>query len=51
VGSIVGISLIAMKRIVPDTQIPFGPYLAVAGWITLLWGDQLVRFYSNLLQF
>jgi leader peptidase (prepilin peptidase)/N-methyltransferase len=51
VGSIVGISLIAMKRIVPDTQIPFGPYLAAAGWITLLWGDQLVRFYSNLLQF
>ena len=24
--------------------IPFGPYLAIAGWITLLWGDSITRW-------
>ena len=31
-----------------STQIPFGPYLAAAGWMTLLWGDDLMRFYFSL---
>lgn len=30
--------------------IPFGPYLAVAGWISLLWGQQIIHQYFNLLQ-
>jgi len=30
------------------TQIPFGPYLAAAGWMTLLWGETLMRFYFSL---
>ncbi|MGD8430510.1 MAG: prepilin peptidase, partial [Ectothiorhodospiraceae bacterium] len=25
--------------------IPFGPYLAAAGWIAMLWGEQLVNAY------
>ena len=50
VGSIVGISMILLKKNERGTQIPFGPYLAIAGWMTLLWGDELMRFYSNLLQ-
>ncbi len=28
-----------------NTAIPFGPYLAAAGWIALLWGDQLIAAY------
>ena len=51
VGAIVGISMILLKKTERDTQIPFGPYLAAAGWITLLWGDQMMRFYGSLLQF
>ena len=50
VGAIVGISMILLKKNERDTQIPFGPYLAAAGWMTLLWGDQLMLFYTNLLQ-
>lgn len=51
VGAIVGISMILIKKTGRETQIPFGPYLAAAGWMTLLWGDQIMRFYGNLLQF
>src|SRR5207237_10151752 len=38
VGSIVGISLIVTRRLGHATPIPFGPYLAGAGLITLFWG-------------
>ena len=31
------------------TPIPFGPYLAGAGWIALLWGDRLVGLYERML--
>ena len=48
VGAVIGISMIVMKITERGTQIPFGPYLAAAGWMTLLWGDQLMRFYFSL---
>jgi leader peptidase (prepilin peptidase)/N-methyltransferase len=48
VGAIVGITMILLKRSTRATQIPFGPYLAAAGWITLLYGEQLNRFYFSL---
>jgi len=48
VGAIVGISLILIMgrdRLLP---IPFGPYLAAAGWISLIWGDQLLSMYIGV---
>ena len=48
VGAIIGITMILLKKTERGTQIPFGPYLAAAGWITLLWGDELMRFYTSL---
>ena len=50
VGAVVGISMILLKVTERGTQIPFGPYIAAAGWITLIWGDELMRFYANLFQ-
>ena len=47
-GAIVGISMIVLKITERGTQIPFGPYLAAAGWMTLLWGETLMRFYFSL---
>src|SRR5207344_1363475 len=41
VGAVVGIALIVLKRHGRDVPIPFGPYLAAAGWIALMWGPQL----------
>ncbi len=49
VGAIVGISMIALKKTKRGTQIPFGPYLAAAGWISLLYGEQLNKFYFSIL--
>jgi leader peptidase (prepilin peptidase)/N-methyltransferase len=50
VGAVVGISMILLKITERGTQIPFGPYLAAAGWMALLWGDELMRFYASLFQ-
>jgi len=49
VGTVVGITMILLKKTDRATQIPFGPYLAGAGWLTLLWGPQLLQFYFSIL--
>jgi leader peptidase (prepilin peptidase)/N-methyltransferase len=47
VGAIVGIAMMVIKRRGRDIPIPFGPYLAAAGWIALLWGDTLMARYMG----
>ena len=49
VGAIVGIALIVLARGGRDIPIPFGPYLAAAGFIALLWGQDLMRLYLNFI--
>jgi len=49
VGAIIGIALLSVQGKDKATPIPFGPYLAIAGWITLLWGNQLQSAYFNLI--
>ena len=50
VGAVAGISLMLLRRHQQGNPIPFGPYLAMAGWIALLWGDAITRWYlQNLL--
>ena len=29
------------------TPIPFGPYLAIAGWLVFFWGDRMVDAYMR----
>lgn len=41
VGSAVGIGLIALRGRDRNIPISFGPYLAGAGWLTLVWGEAL----------
>ena len=45
VGAIVGLALLGLRRAQTSTPIPFAPYLAIAGWIALLWGGQITTFY------
>jgi leader peptidase (prepilin peptidase) / N-methyltransferase len=45
VGAIIGSAWLAMKGRDRATPIPFGPYLAIAGWIVFMWGGDLVDAY------
>ncbi|HEY5654417.1 MAG TPA: A24 family peptidase [Woeseiaceae bacterium] len=47
VGAIVGIALIVLQGRDRSTPIPFGPYLAAAGWIGMMWGQQIVTGYLD----
>jgi leader peptidase (prepilin peptidase)/N-methyltransferase len=49
VGAIIGISLIVIGKNERNKPIPFGPYLAAAGWLALLWGKEMNHWYLNLL--
>ena len=49
VGAVVGISMIAFCRHERSVPIPFGPYLAAAGWITLLYGEVIKNTYIELM--
>ena len=45
VGAVVGVTLILFRGRDRQLPIPFGPYLAAAGWIAMLWGDHIIRGY------
>ncbi|MFT4925559.1 MAG: leader peptidase (prepilin peptidase)/N-methyltransferase [Phenylobacterium sp.] len=45
VGAIFGVFIIYQQKKGKNTPIPFGPYIAIAGWIALLWGDPIIDFY------
>jgi leader peptidase (prepilin peptidase)/N-methyltransferase len=48
VGAIVGSIWLAAKGRDRATPIPFGPYLAAAGWIVFFWGQSMVDAYMRL---
>jgi leader peptidase (prepilin peptidase)/N-methyltransferase len=48
VGAVVGIVLIWLARRGREVPIPFGPYLAAAGFIALVYGDEIVRRFLPL---
>ncbi len=47
VGAIIGTSMIIFVKRDKNIPIPFGPYLAIAGWVALLWGDQINSLYLS----
>jgi len=48
VGAVVGIGLIALRGHRRSAPIPFGPFLAAAGWLVMMWGQRLVGSYLGL---
>ncbi len=48
VGAIIGVGMIALRGHDRNIPIPFGPYLAMAGWIALVWGNQLIDAYLGV---
>ena len=45
VGTLVGVTLIISRRLAQGVPIAFGPYLAAAGWIALLAGEEINARY------
>ena len=48
VGALTGLALIVLRRHDRGVPIPFGPFLAAAGWLALMWGPAWVRDYLGL---
>ncbi|MDQ7090048.1 MAG: A24 family peptidase [Methylococcales bacterium] len=45
VGAVAGILMMIFTRHNHNSPIPFGPYLATAGWLALIWGEDINQFY------
>lgn len=45
VGVVLAFALIAFRRHQAQNPLPFGPYLAIAGWIAMVWGDSIISAY------
>ena len=50
-GTVVAVVLMLTRRFDRRVPVSFGPFLAVAGWLVLLWGQQLTDGYVRLLAF
>ena len=48
VGAVIGVSMIVFKKHNRSTPIPFGPYLAIAGWIAFMWGNDINQLWLNI---
>ena len=44
-GALVGTCLILFHSHDRHKPIPFGPYLAIAGWAALVWGNEILLTY------
>jgi leader peptidase (prepilin peptidase)/N-methyltransferase len=49
VGAVLGVILVLFRGRDKNIPIPFGPYLAAAGWLSLLWGHEIIHRYFSLL--
>jgi len=47
VGASVGIAMVVARSRDRRAPIPFGPYLAVAGWVALIWGPSILDAYLD----
>lgn len=49
VGAMIAVSMVLVKNHKLSQPIPFGPYLAAAGWLALIGGEKLNQLYLNLI--
>ncbi len=45
VGLVFGLIQLRLQSKGKEHTFPFGPYLSIAGWISLIWGEHIVRWY------
>jgi leader peptidase (prepilin peptidase)/N-methyltransferase len=51
VGAITGIILMAFGQLQRGKPMPFGPFIAAAGWIAFIWGDEIGKLYTQQFNF
>jgi leader peptidase (prepilin peptidase)/N-methyltransferase len=51
VGALFGLVLMGSGRLKRDKPMPFGPFIAAAGWIALIWGQDIIDFYMRSSEF
>ena len=49
VGAVFGIAMMATKRLGQGQAMPFGPYLAIAGWLSFLYGEDFAVWYFGMM--
>jgi len=49
IGGLVAVFLLIAKKRRRKEAIPFGPFLALATWITLLWGSSILSWYLGIM--
>jgi leader peptidase (prepilin peptidase)/N-methyltransferase len=49
IGSLVGVTLVILKRRGLSSRLPYGPYIAAAAALWIFAGPQLVNWYKNLI--
>ena len=47
VGAVVGLALMGSGKLKKDKPMPFGPFIAAAGWIALIWGQKIIDSYAR----
>ena len=47
VGAVFGLALMSTGKMKRDNPMPFGPFIAAAGWIALIWGEQIISHYTG----
>lgn len=50
-GALIGLGFILLRGRDRSLPIPFGPFLCLAGWVALLWGDTITRAYLQFARF
>ena len=43
----VGLALMAAGKMNRDKPMPFGPFIAAAGWIAFIWGEKIIDYYTR----
>lgn len=51
VGAVLGVIILRLQRQGMGQPLPFGPYLAIAGWIAIIWGEQITSSYLQFAGF
>ncbi|MDP2919324.1 MAG: prepilin peptidase [Dehalococcoidia bacterium] len=48
-GGLTAVALLLLKKKTRKDAIPFGPFLSIGSFLALLWGQEIIRWYLNLL--